>query len=672
MTSSIVKELEKLRQEILEHDYRYYVLAQPVISDEEYDKLVKKLQELERAYPELISPDSPTQRITDQITKEFPVVRHSFPMLSLSNTYNEDEIRDFDQRIKETLKGESYQYVCELKFDGVAVSLVYENGIFVRGATRGDGTQGDEITQNLKTIRSIPIRLRNIQNSLHALEVRGEVFMRRGDFQRVNEERRLAGEKTFVNPRNLTAGTLKLQDPKLVSQRPLNFMAYFLHIKDTIATSHYENLLLLKNMGFPTSEHSKICKSIEEVIAYWKEWESRRSELSYDIDGIVVKIDSIQQQEKLGAIAKSPRWAVAFKFPSRKAETKLKAIRLQVGRLGTITPVADLEPVFLGGTTVSRATLHNEDYIHELDIRIGDTVIVEKGGDVIPKVSAVILKNRSPEIQPFIFPKKCPECNSNIFRPDYEANYYCENTNCPAQIKGRIEHFASRGAMDIEGLGEANVDQLVKINLLQNCADIYDLHKHFKKITTLEKWGQKKVQNLMDAIEKSKDRPFDRVIYALGIRHVGQSMARCIVDNFPTIEQLIDVSEEEIQSIQGIGPQIAESVIRFFADKHNRHIIERLRAAGVQMSAKKKPALKSKEFAGKNFVLTGKLESMTREEAKSGIELLGGKVTSSISSKTDFVIIGSEAGSKLEKAKKLGIPLIDEQKFINMLKKSES
>ncbi len=379
MASSIQKEIETLRQEIINHDYQYYVLAQPTISDEKYDRMMRRLQELEQQYPALVTADSPTQRVGGQLMKEFPSVYHSVPMLSLSNAYSEDEVRNFDQRIQESLGNERYRYVCELKFDGIAISLRYEEGILVQGATRGDGTQGDDITQNLKTIRAIPLRLRIVRQGPQTAEVRGEAYMKRSDFQRMNEERQLAGEKVFVNPRNSAAGTLKLQDPKLVAQRPLNFVSYFLRTEDTRLTSHYENLQLLRNLGFPTSEHTKLCKSIDDVIIYWKEWESRRDKLPYDIDGIVVKVDSLQQQEQLGSIAKSPRWAVAFKFASRKAETRLNAIRLQVGRLGTITPVADLEPVFLGGSTVSRATLHNEDYIRELDIRIGDIVVVEKG-----------------------------------------------------------------------------------------------------------------------------------------------------------------------------------------------------------------------------------------------------------------------------------------------------
>ena len=442
-----------------------YVLAQPVISDEEYDSLMHRLQELERQYPAFVTSDSPTQRVGGQITKEFSTVTHAVPMLSLSNTYNESEVRDFDRRVHETLGNDTYRYVCELKFDGIAISLLYRDGMFVQGATRGDGTQGDDITQNLRTIRSIPLRLQFVRNGPRTLEARGEVFMKRLDFQRMNEERQLAGEKTFVNPRNSAAGTLKLQDPKLVAQRPLNFISYFLRTEETELADQYESLQLLRNLGFPTSEYTKICQSIDDVIEYWKEWERRRDELPFDIDGIVVKVNSLQQQERLGAVAKSPRWAVAFKFASRQAETQLKAIRLQVGRLGTITPVAELEPVFLGGSTVSRATLHNEEYIRELDIRLNDIVVVEKGGDVIPKVSAVNLDKRQPGSRAFRFPNQCPECHSKIFRSEGESNYYCENSECAAQVKGRIEHFASRGAMDIEGLGEAVVDQFVDLGL---------------------------------------------------------------------------------------------------------------------------------------------------------------------------------------------------------------
>jgi DNA ligase (NAD+) len=667
MSSTIQKEINKLRREILDHDYRYYALAQPVISDEEYDRLMRRLQHIELQYPALITPDSPTQRVGGQITKQFSAVLHTLPMLSLSNTYSENEVLDFDRRVRETLENEPYQYVCELKFDGIAISLRYENDLFVAGATRGDGIQGDDITNNLKTIRSIPLRIRAARRGLHSLEVRGEAFMKLIDFQQMNEERELTGEKKFVNPRNSTAGTLKLQDPKLVAQRPLNFVSYFLYTKDIPLTTHYDNLQLLQELGFPTSKHARLCKSIDAVIEYWREWERRRNELPFDIDGIVVKINSIRQQDQLGAVAKSPRWAVAFKFASRQAETKLKAIRLQVGRLGTITPVAELEPVFLGGTTVSRATLHNEDYIRELDIRPSDTVIVEKGGDVIPKVSSVIIEKRSSKVQVFRFPNKCPECHSRLFRPEGEANYYCENSDCPAQVKGRIEHFASRGAMDIEGLGIAVVEQFVDLGFLRNCADLYDLQAKRAALLSLDGWGEKSVLNLFNAIEMSKKRPFSQVVYALGIRHIGASIAKLLVDNFKTIEQLVSAAKEDLLSVQGVGPRIAESVINFFSDTHNRRIVDRLKVAGVQMAGRKDRTHTLNPCSGKCFVLTGTLTSMTREEARQKIESLGGKVISSVSKNTDFVVVGSEAGSKLEKAQALGIQLLDEQKFLTML-----
>jgi DNA ligase (NAD+) len=455
----------------------------------------------------------------------------------------------------------------------------------------------------------------------------------------------------------------------VVAQRPLNFISYFLRTDETELTSQSDNLKLLRALGFPTSEHTQICQSIDDVINYWKAWEQRRDELPYDIDGVVVKVNSLHQQERLGAVAKSPRWAVAFKFASRQAETRLNAIRLQVGRLGTMTPVAELEPVFLGGTTVSRATLHNEEYIRNLDIRVNDIVIVEKGGDVIPKVSGILIGKRQAGSKIFRFPNQCPECHSKLFRSEDEANYYCENSECPAQVKGRIEHFASRGAMDIEGLGEAVVDQFVQLGLLKNCADLYDLYTHQKMILSLDRWGEKSTKNLFDAIEKSKTRPFSRVLYALGIRHIGASIAQLLVDNFNTIEQLTEATETDLQSLQGIGPQIAESVVRFFAEEHNQRLVSRLKIAGVQLQEKKKRVRTSQPFSDKCFVLTGTLTTMTRDEAKQRIEALGGKVNSSISRKTNFVVVGNDAGSKLEKAKTLGILLLDEQKFLNMLQK---
>jgi DNA ligase (NAD+) len=586
VSASILKRIESLRAQLREHDYRYYVLAQPTISDEEFDRLLRELVALETTNPETITSDSPSQRVGGEPTKEFQTVTHAVPMLSLSNTYNEDEVRDFDRRVRSVLGQEQFRYVCELKFDGVAVSLLFSGGVFLRGATRGDGIQGDDITQNLKTIRSIPLRVMGKKKTVREFEVRGEVYMKREDFRRMNADRELGGEKLFINPRNSAAGTLKLQDPKIVAGRPLNFVAYYLRSSEGRFVSHHDNLTILRDLGFPVSEHSKVCKNVEAVADYWRDWEMRRDTLPYDIDGIVVKVDSLAQQARLGMIAKSPRWAIAFKFAARKATTTLREIRLQVGRVGTITPVAELEPVFVGGSTVSRATLHNEDYIRELDIRPGDAVVVEKGGDVIPKVSSVVMEKRPPGTKPFAMPKTCPECGSRITRPEEEANYYCENSECPAQIRARIEHFAHRGAMDIEGLGEAVVDQLVSQGFVRNYADLYELHRRKSDLVKLERWGEKSVENLLTAIETSKQRPFRRTLFALGIRHVGASVAQLLVNQFCTIDALMDASHDDLQTIQGVGPQIADSMRRFLEDKHNIKIVRKLRKAGLRFEEK--------------------------------------------------------------------------------------
>jgi DNA ligase (NAD+) len=663
----IIERVEELRRQIREHDYRYYVLAEPIISDFEYDMLMRELIELERQYPELVTPDSPTQRVGGAPTKEFPTVTHPVPMLSLNNAFTIEEIRDFDRRVAELLEGEKYRYVAELKFDGVAVRLKYENGILVLGATRGDGVQGDDITNNIKTIRSIPLRLINPDEKFLNIEVRGEVYMNKVDFEKLNEERERLGEKIFANPRNATAGTLKLQDPKLVAQRPLRFFAYYLMAEGVELESHYENLQILKRLGFPVCEHVKLCESIDEVIEFWRYWEERRDELPYEIDGIVVKVDSIRQQEILGAIAKSPRWAIAFKFTPRQAQTKLNGITLQVGRVGTITPVAELQPVPLGGVIITRATLHNEDYIKEKDIRVGDTVIVERSGEVIPKIVGVVLEKRPPDAVPFVFPKNCPVCGGPIERPAGEANYYCENPECPAQVRARIEHFASRGAMDIEGLGEAIVDKLVTLGFLKNYADIYDLHKHKAKLVRIEGFGEKSVQNLLNSIENSKKQPFNRVLYALGIRYVGSETAKLLADAFGSIDKLMNASVEQISSVYGIGPRIAESVYKFFHDERNLELIKRLKEAGLNFEVKPEEKAK-KKLAGKTFVFTGTLKNFTREEAKEKVEELGGKVSNSVSRKTDYVVVGENPGSKYDKARQLGVKIITEEEFLELIK----
>ncbi len=664
--ATLLQRVERLRREINEHDYRYYVLAEPTVTDEAYDRLMRELQELEREHPELRTPDSPTQRVGGQPTRQFATVTHSPSMLSLANSYSEEEIRDFDRRVHELLPGQTVAYVTELKFDGVAVALRYTDGVLTRGATRGDGRQGDDITNNLRTIRSLPLSLRTSDKRLRTIEVRGEVYMEKEDFRRMNEQREQAGEKLFINPRNATAGTPKLQDPKLVAARPLKFFAYFLLGPETRNATHWNNLELLRSAGFAVSRDARRCDTIDQVIAFWKRWEERRDDLPYDIDGIVVKVDSLRQQEDLGTIAKSPRWAIAFKFASRKAETRLNGIVLQVGRTGTMTPVADLEPVFVGGTTVSRATLHNMDYIADLDLRVGDTVVVEKGGDVIPKVSEVVAARRPKGTKPFSMPKTCPECGSRIYRPEDEVNYYCENSECPAQVRGRIEHFAHRGAMDIEGLGEAVVEQLVGLGLARNCADLYSLRRHRDTLVALDRWGEKSTQNLLDAIEESKKRPFHRVLFALGIRHVGAGVAQLLAEHFPSIDDLRNAKEDDLRSVPGIGPKVAESVAHFLAEQHNRDIVRRLRDAGVSMAA---PVARARgPLSGLTFVLTGTLPTYSREQAKRLIEEHGGKVATSVGKTVHIILAGEDPGSKLARARQLGIRVISEDEFNRMIR----
>jgi DNA ligase (NAD+) len=664
--SKIADRAAELRHQISEHDYRYYVLAEPTISDAEYDELMRELQNLEKRFPALRTPDSPTQRVGGQPTKEFPTVYHNPPMLSLSNSYSEGDIHEFDRRVRDLLGGEKPQYVVELKFDGVAVALKYTKGLFMQGATRGDGIQGDDITNNLRTVRSIPLRLRTVDPMPGEIEVRGEVLMHTTEFEEMNRQRAAAGEKVFVNPRNATAGTLKLQDPKLVASRPLKFCAYTLISPRISLRSHYDNLELMKSMGLPVNEHTRRCNGIEDIISTWREWEGKREELRYEIDGIVVKVDSLRHQEILGNIAKSPRWAIAFKFSARKAETKLEDIILQVGRTGAITPVAVLAPVFLGGTTVSRATLHNEDYIKDLGLCLGDTVVLEKGGDVIPKVSSVVTANRPANAVPFEMPNRCPVCGQPLHRPADEANYYCENVECPAQVRGRIEHFAHRGAMDIEGLGEAVVSQLVELGLVKTCADLYGLHRHRETLVNLERWGEKSVQNLLDAIEASKERPFHRVIYSLGIRHVGAGVAQLLAEHFPSIEKLQRASEEDLLSVMAIGPRIASSVIHFMSDPHNGELIERLKRSGVTMTAE--PQARGGALAGKSFVISGVLPNLSRTEAKELIERHGGKVLSAVSKNVSYLVAGEAPGSKWQKAKDLKIPVISEDELRAMVR----
>ncbi len=665
--STIPKEVSRrvraLREAIHRHDRRYYILAQPEISDGEYDALMRELRELEEGYPGLVTPDSPTQRVGGAPVREFPTVRHRIPMLSLANTYSEKDIREFDTRVRSLLGGQEPHYTCELKFDGVSLSLWYENGVLVRAVTRGDGAQGDDITANARTIRSVPLRLAKHVLRPGECEVRGEVLMNRADFEAMNEERRGAAEKPFVNPRNSTAGTLKLQDPKLVAARPLQFFAYAFLGKGS-RPGHHANLQLLRDLGFRVDSHALLAESVDEVIACWQRWESERASLPFDVDGVVVKVDSLAQQQTLGSIAKSPRWAIACKFRARKGETLLVDIVLQVGRMGTVTPVAVLEPVFLGGTTITRASLYNADYIAGLDIRIGDRVVVERGGDVIPKVTAVALRKRRGAGKPYRFPRRCPSCGEPLSRPRGEVNYYCENNRCPDQVTGRIEHWASRGAMDIAELGESNVGRLVGGGFVHDVADLYALRAHRDALVALDRWGEKSVDNLLRSIDESISRPYQRVLYALGIRHVGSGVARLLADAYGSIDGLMAASGEELESVQQIGPKIAESIVTFFAGAENRSLLDRLRKAGLNFRAAGADLKKSGIFSGMTFVITGTLPGMTREEARAKIEALGGRVVAAVLAKVNVVIAGTDPGSKLEKARSLGLEVWDGETFI--------
>ncbi len=658
----IKKEVEKLRKEIHYHNYRYYVLNDPVISDYEYDQLVKRLEELERQYPELITPDSPTQRIGEEITGEFPTVEHRIPMLSLDNTYNEEEVRDFDRRVKKLLGDEPVEYVVELKIDGVAVSLRYEKGKFVQGSTRGNGKIGDDITSNLKTIKTVPLVLLTDDPDLQNIEVRGEVYMPKHEFERMNREREEEGLPLFANPRNAAAGTLKLQDPKEVAKRGLDIFVHTVAEFPEKVKTHYEALQILKDIGFKVSPYVKLCKNIDEAIEYFNEWVDRRDSLPFEIDGMVLKVNSFDQQRRLGTTIKSPRYAIAYKFPARQATTRIKDIVLQVGRTGVVTPVAVLDPVHLSGTIVSRATLHNEDEIKRKDIRIGDWVIVEKGGEIIPKVVKVIKDKRTGEEKEFRMPEKCPVCGGKLVREEGEVAWRCINVSCPAQIKRSIQHFASRNAMDIEGLGPSLIDQLVDKGLVKDYGDLYYLDP--KEVAKLERMGKKSTENLMRAIEKSKTRPLARLIFALGIRHVGIHAAGILAERFKSIDKLKEATFEELASIEGIGPIMAKSIVNFFREKKNLEVLEKLRRAGVKMEEEEK---KEGVLAGKTFVFTGALSKYSRHEAQEKVIALGGKVSSSVSRNTDYVVVGENPGSKYEKAKKLGIKIINEEEFLKMI-----
>lgn len=685
---TIHEQIENLRNRIRRYDHAYYVDAEPLVEDREYDRVMEELTDLEKAHPELISPDSPTQRVGGEPLKEFRSVQHDTPMLSLQNTYSRDDMREFDRRVSELLEGKPYQYYCDLKYDGVAMSLRYTNGILTLATTRGDGITGDDVTQNIRTIPSVPLNVNdaalkvlNITPTpakLPDFEVRGEVYMRSEDFLSINEEREAAGEKLYANPRNLTAGTLKLQDPREVVRRPLQMACYFLAFRGEergegtqfpIPNSQCKAMNFLREFGLPTTFGSRVCPTLDDVFAFIDEWETKREELGFGTDGVVVKVDSFAQQAELGEVGRFPRWAFAYKYEAKKAQTRLKSIVLQVGRTGVMTPVAELEPVLLAGSTISRATLHNADFITQVGVREGDMVIVEKGGDVIPKVSGFVEAERAVDSTPFSFPAACPcEHHQPLKRYEGEAAYYCEFAGCPWQRRGRLTHFCSRTAMDIEGLGEKIVDQLVEHGFLSSVEGIYRLHERRDELLTLERWAEKKVDNLLAAVEASKQKPFQRVLFALGIRFVGAETAKLLSDQFGSMERLLSASKDEFTAVYGIGERTATAIYTYFQDEQSRRIIAALAAAGLQMQGEGKAlAGVITPIAGKTFVVTGTLPTMKRDEAKELIQRYGGKVSGSVSKKTDFVLAGEEAGSKLEKALELGVKVISETELRQMM-----
>ena len=654
--------IEWLRREIERHNRLYYQLAEPEITDAEYDALMRELQELEKRHPETITPDSPTQRVGGAPLEGFHSVPHSSPMLSLANAYSLEELQDFDRRIRDVI-GNEYKYVCELKIDGVGIALRYREHRFQQGLTRGDGAAGDDITANLRTIRSIPLRVP--ADSPIEFEVRGEVFIRAIDFQKMNRKREEDGEKLFANPRNAAAGSLKLLNPSEAAERPLTAWLYDLR-GITEPLSHFQRLKLLDKMGFPVNPHRRLCANLEEAWDFCGEWGEKRDSLPYEIDGVVIKIDSLEQREVLGFTAKSPRWAAAYKYPARQAVTRLKGITLQVGRTGYITPVAELEPVFLAGSTIRRATLHNEEEIARKDIRGGDTVLIEKGGDVIPKVVSVNMESRPADSQPFVMPDKCPACGAQLAKLPDEAIRRCPNISCPPQRLGRIVHFASRAGMDIEGMGESTVKQLLDAGLLSDYGDIYYLKK--EQLLPLERMADKSADNLLAGIEASKERPLEKLIYSLGIKLVGAGVARILAERFGSIDALAEADEDALLAVEDIGPGIAASVVEFFANPQNREALEKLRRADIKFEAEKTADIEVEQiFKGMTFVLTGTLKNYTREEASEIIRRRGGMVSSSVSKKTSAVLIGENPGSKYDKAVKLGVKVMGEEEFNKLI-----
>lgn len=657
------KEIEKLREEINYHNYQYYVENNPVISDYEFDVLLKRLEELEKQFPELITVDSPTQRVGGQVSEGFETVAHKIPMLSLANTYSPDELRDFDKRVKKTVNDVSY--VVEPKIDGAGIALWYENGVFIRGATRGDGIKGDDITQNLRTIHSIPLKLRS--ETLQNVEVRGEVFMTRSGFKKYNQELMDKGIQPFANPRNAAAGSIRQLDPKIVADRPLDIFVYLISYINEEPSTHWDSLRLLKEAGFKTNPLSKKVNNIEEAIEYCKDLEKKRDSLDYDIDGAVLKVNSIEKQKILGSTTKNPRWAISYKFAAQQATTRIENIDVQVGRTGALTPVAILKPVDVGGVTVSRATLHNFDEIRRKDIRIGDLVLVERSGDVIPQVVKSIKEQRTGDEQEKNIPETCPVCNTPVKHVEGEVAIRCPNKMCPARSKWRLKYYASRDAMDIDNLGESTIDKLLDADLVTDVADLYQLSK--EDILRLEGFKEKSAQNLLESIENSKQQDLSRLIYALGIRHVGKYTAQVLASKYPSLDALAQATPDELKEIDGVGDKSAESIATFFATDENMNLIRRLKDIGIR--TKQKEAASDLPLSGKKFVFTGSLQHLSRPEAGDIVKEQGGTVVSTVGKNVDYVVAGEKPGSKYDKAMKQGVPILKEDEFLYMTKRKK-
>lgn len=663
---SVKEQIEALRSELEQHNYNYYVLSAPTISDKEFDEKMKELQDLEAAHPEYYDPNSPTQRVGSDLSKEFEQVQHRYPMLSLGNTYSEEEVRDFYERTERSLN-EPFEIVAELKYDGTSISLWYEKGRLVRAVTRGDGSKGDDVTANVKTIRSVPLRLRG-NDYPEEVEIRGEILLPWAEFDRLNKEREEQEEPLFANPRNAASGTLKQQNPAIVAARKLDAYLYYVLGEHLPAETHYGNLEAARRWGLKIPDVIKVCHNLQDIFDYIHYWDTERKNLPVATDGIVLKVNSLRQQKNLGFTAKSPRWAIAYKFQAERAETRLNSVSFQVGRTGAVTPVANLEPVLLAGTVVKRASLHNADIIEGLDLHIGDQVYVEKGGEIIPKIVGVNTEARTMMIGEKVrFITRCPECKTPLVRPEGEAAHYCPNdSGCPPQIKGRIEHFVTRKAMNIN-IGPETVEDLFNVGLVKNIADLYDLR--ITDLLTLERWAEKSARNLMNSLRESKAVPFERVLYALGIRYVGETVAKRLASSFHSIDRLMEASFEQLVDVDEIGDRIAQSVVAYFSDAENRQIVERLRAQGLQMEVSEEVlANRSERLKGLTFVISGTFTQHSRDEYKALIEQHGGKNTGSVSGKTSYILAGENMGpAKLEKAAKLGVRIIREDEFLKMI-----